>query len=87
MHICIFILYLYPQRACHAETTLQRRGGYELFLVEPAQARGTENAAESPGIKRDAAYRHCSKDDAFAERWDAVLKWPTEFAEVADSTP
>ena len=58
-----------------------------MFLVKPAQARGIENAAESPGIKRDAACRHCSKDAASAEGWDAVLKWPAEFAEVADGIP
>ena len=58
-----------------------------MFLVELAKARGIENAAESPGIKRHAAYRHCNEDAAFDERWDAALKWQTEFAGVADGVP
>ena len=82
--IAIRILYLYPQRACHAETTRQRRGGYELLILEPAKARSIENATESPGMKRHAAYRDCNKDAAFDEGWDAAPKWQTEFAEVAD---
>ena len=52
-----------------------------MFLVELAKTCSIENAAETPGIKRDAAYRHCSMDAAFAEGWDATLKWQTAFLE------
>ena len=58
-----------------------------MFLLEPAKARSIEKAAESPGIKRHAAYRHCNEGAAFDERWDAALNWQTELAEVADGVP
>ena len=60
---------------------VQRRGGHEVSLETLAKTRSIKKAAESPGIKRDAAYRHCSMDAAFAEGWDAALKWQTAFLE------
>ena len=54
LYLYYVILYLYPQRACHAETTLQRWGGYEVFLVELAKTCSIEKGAETAGIKRDA---------------------------------
>ena len=52
---------------------------HEPFLKELAETHSVDKSATSAGINRVTAYRHYSKDAAFAARWDAALKWQTAF--------
>ena len=58
---------------------LPSRDWHEPLPKELAKTRNVDKKAASAGIKRVTAYRQHSKNAAFAERWDAALKWQTAF--------
>ena len=55
------------------------RDWHKPLPKELAKTRNVDKKAASAGIKRVTAYRQHSKNTAFAERWDAALKWQTAF--------